>query len=266
MVLGAGAIGTSEILLRSRSHGLSMSPLVGTRLSGNGDLLAFAYNCNQRVNAIGGEACKISHTARCGPTITGCIDMREVTDTQSARNGFVIQEGAIPGALGPVIQALLEARVPAKRLYDSVEVTMARVKSWLLGPYATSGSISRTAVYLVMSHDENEGTLDIADGKLTLQWSGIGAGSRVDQIRSLLVRATRSIKGTFVTAPSITVHPLGGACMSNDNTGLGGVVNHMGQLFTGIHEQTHKGIVCVDASIIPTSLGTWMQSTRRYVN
>lgn len=266
MVLGAGAIGTSEILLRSRSHGLSMSPLVGTRLSGNGDLLAFAYNCNQRVNAIGGEACKISHTTRCGPTITGCIDMREVTDTQSARDGYVVQEGAIPGALGPVIQALLEARIPAKRLYNSVEDTMARVKSWLLGPYATSGSISRTAVYLVMSHDENEGTLDIADGKLTLQWSGIGAGSRVDQIRSLLVRATRSIKGTFVTAPSITVHPLGGACMSNDNTGLGGVVNHMGQLFTGIHEQTHKGIVCMDASIIPTSLGTWMQSTRRYVN
>ena len=256
MVLGAGAIGTSEILLRSRSHGLSMSPVVGTRLSGNGDLLAFAYNCNQRVNAIGGEAYPISHTARCGPTITGCIDMREVTDTQSARNGFVIQEGAIPGALAPVIQALLEARVPAKRLYDSVEVTMARVKSWLLGPYAASGSIIRTAVYLVMSHDENAGTLDMVDGKLSLQWSGIGAGSIVDQIKSLLVRATESINGTLVSGPSVTVHPLGGACMSHDNTGLGGVVNHMGQLLSGIDEKTHEGIVCMDASITPTSLGT----------
>ena len=232
-----------------------MSPLVGTRLSGNGDLLAFAYNCNQRVTAIGGEACAISHTARCGPTITGCIDMREVTDSQSARDGFVVQEGAIPGALGPVIQALLEARIPAKRLYNSVEDIVARVKSWILGPYAINGSMNRTAVYLVMSHDENEGTLDIVDGKLTLQWSGIGAGSRVDQIWRLLVRATRSIRGTLITAPSITVHPLGGACMSHDSTGMGGVVNHMGQLFSGTDGQTHNGIVCIDASIIPTSLG-----------
>jgi hypothetical protein len=39
--LGAGSIGTAEILLRSKEHGLSMSSQVGTGMSGNGDILAF---------------------------------------------------------------------------------------------------------------------------------------------------------------------------------------------------------------------------------
>jgi hypothetical protein len=40
--LGAGALGTTEILLRSKALGLSMSDCIGRGLSGNGDLLAFA--------------------------------------------------------------------------------------------------------------------------------------------------------------------------------------------------------------------------------
>lgn len=39
--VGAGALGTTEILLRSKAMGLSMSSQVGTNMSGNGDILAF---------------------------------------------------------------------------------------------------------------------------------------------------------------------------------------------------------------------------------
>lgn len=39
--LGAGSIGTTEILLRSKNMGLDMSPNVGHGMSGNGDILAF---------------------------------------------------------------------------------------------------------------------------------------------------------------------------------------------------------------------------------
>lgn len=39
--LGGGAIGTTEILLRSKQLGLSMSHQVGQNMSGNGDILAF---------------------------------------------------------------------------------------------------------------------------------------------------------------------------------------------------------------------------------
>lgn len=39
--LGAGALATPEILLRSKAMGLEMSNLVGQNMSGNGDILAF---------------------------------------------------------------------------------------------------------------------------------------------------------------------------------------------------------------------------------
>lgn len=40
---GAGSIGTTEILLRSKQLGLDMSDDLGTEMSGNGDMLGFAY-------------------------------------------------------------------------------------------------------------------------------------------------------------------------------------------------------------------------------
>jgi choline dehydrogenase-like flavoprotein len=39
--LGAGSIGTTEILLRSKEMGLDLSDQVGQNMSGNGDILAF---------------------------------------------------------------------------------------------------------------------------------------------------------------------------------------------------------------------------------
>jgi cholesterol oxidase len=46
VVLGAGTLGSTEILLRSQAKGLALSPKLGTRFSGNGDVLAFGYNAN----------------------------------------------------------------------------------------------------------------------------------------------------------------------------------------------------------------------------
>lgn len=43
--------------------------------------------------------------------------------------------------------------------------------------------------------------------------------------------------------------------MSGDGTGQGGVTNHMGEVFTGSDDKVHKGLVCCDASVIPTALG-----------
>lgn len=51
------------------------------------------------------------------------------------------------------------------------------------------------------------------------------------------------------------MHPLGGANMSSDGTGRAGVTNCLGEVFTGRGSEVHKGLVCCDASIIPTSLG-----------
>lgn len=40
---GAGSLGTTEILLRSRQRGLRLSDNLGTQMSGNGDMLGFGW-------------------------------------------------------------------------------------------------------------------------------------------------------------------------------------------------------------------------------
>ncbi len=53
VVLAAGTLGSTEILLRSREAGLAVSDRLGERFTGNGDVLAFAYNNNVPINGIG---------------------------------------------------------------------------------------------------------------------------------------------------------------------------------------------------------------------
>ena len=53
VIVSAGSINTTEILLRSESHGLKVSPAVGTSFSGNGDFFGLAYNGNDVTDVIG---------------------------------------------------------------------------------------------------------------------------------------------------------------------------------------------------------------------
>jgi hypothetical protein len=53
----------------------------------------------------------------------------------------------------------------------------------------------------------------------------------------------------------VTVHLLGGANMSRNGLGHEGVTNHIGQVFSGHGDEVYQGLVCCDASVIPTSLG-----------
>ncbi len=49
VVLAAGTLGSTEILLRSRDLGLPVSDRLGHGFSGNGDVLAFAYDTDAPV-------------------------------------------------------------------------------------------------------------------------------------------------------------------------------------------------------------------------
>lgn len=261
--LGAGAIGTTEILLRSKKLGLSMSNKVGTGMSGNGDILAFGYNTDTEVNAIG--RAYPSPYNPVGPTITGVIDRR---DTDNPLDGFVIQEGAIPKALAPLFQTMLEM-MPGNQypegysLMAKVKHVLAQQGSRFLGPYFKKGSIERTQVYLIMSHDSNQAILTLKDDKPVLEFLGVGRSEHVQELNEVLKQATEAVGGIFVNSPfyaalgeqEITVHPIGGACMSKDGHADHGVTNHFGEVLTGHGYDTHPGLVVTDAAVIPTALG-----------
>lgn len=83
MFLWAVALGATEILLRSRSYDLPTSLLLDQRLSGNGDILALAYNCDQSVNAVGREACS-SLGYRC------YVPVLQASIGNKAKNGWTV--------------------------------------------------------------------------------------------------------------------------------------------------------------------------------
>ena len=53
VVVAAGTLGSTEILLRSRDSGLALSDRLGTGVTSNGDAIAIAYNNDMAVNGVG---------------------------------------------------------------------------------------------------------------------------------------------------------------------------------------------------------------------
>ncbi|KAI2620800.1 glucose-methanol-choline oxidoreductase [Xylaria nigripes] len=260
--LGAGAIGTTEILLRSKQMGLKMSDKVGQNMSGNGDMLAFGYNTDYKVNAMGKKFPSPSHPI--GPCITGIIDNRK--GHENPLDGYVIEEGTVPGPLVPFMQALLELmpgslEATGESLVEKVKANLARAGSLFLGPYFREGALEKTQVYLIMSHDSNQAYLTLKEDKPVLEFIGVGRSEHVKYLNQVLEKATRAVGGTFVQNPfyslmgqqQITVHPIGGACMAD--SGSMGVTNHAGQVFKGDDKETYNGLIVTDGAIIPASLG-----------
>jgi cholesterol oxidase len=265
VVVGAGTLGSSEILLRSALHGLPLSNRLGERFTGNGDVLAFGYNTAQVINGIGWGHHRMGEVPPVGPCITGIIDMRH---QPALTAGMVAEEGSVPGALGVFLPGGLAAAADVAGTPEPVASTerIEEKERELLtdfeGPYR--GAVQRTQTYLVMTHDNASGRMSLdAQGNLALNWPSIGGQPIFQQVNQRLKQATEALGGTFVHNPLwskllrnnlTTVHPLGGCVMADD--AASGVVNHKGQVFSGrAGSGVYDSLYVADGSIIPTPLG-----------
>jgi cholesterol oxidase len=264
VVLAAGALGSTEILLRSAEHGLPLSDHVGHRMTGNGDVLAFSYNTDQEVNGIGWGHRNNGEIGPVGPCITGMIDNRDQVDLEQ---GMVIEEGSIPGALADYLPPAMLAVARASGidtdpgLQDRIEELRRELDSLVLGSY--QGAVRNTQTYLVQSHDDGNGHAVLEEDRLRIRWPDVGGQPIFDRISEALQRATEPLGGTYLTSPIwnkllgeqlITVHPLGGCVMAEDAER--GVVNHKGQVFAGTAgSAVYEGLYVSDSAVIPRPLG-----------
>lgn len=264
VILGAGTLGSTEILLRSAQQGLSVSSQLGLNFTGNGDVLAFAYNTDQQINGIGFGTRPPQESEPVGPCIAGIIDIRE---QPQLNNGMVIEEGAIPGAIAKFLPEVFKK---AGRLWGAdtdsgfADFTDEKKREWQSKIYgAYTGALQNTQTYLVMTHDNAGGRMYLKDGSLRIDWRGVGSQPIFDRVNNRLKEATEPLGGTQIPNPIwskvfnkdlVTVHPLGG-CSMGENAQLG-VVNHKGQVFAGQKgEAIHQGLYVCDGSVIPRSLG-----------
>ena len=264
VVLSAGTLGSSEILLRSREAGLSLSDQLGHHFTGNGDVLGFAYNADDPVHGVGLGRLPTDSQPPVGPTISGVIDLRHQHDLDA---GAVIEDGALPGALTSILPAVLSmaAKISGhdtdNSIADNFREKKREIDSLLGGAY--TGATAHTQTFLVMAHDDGAGQLLLQNDRVRVHWPGIGRQKLFEKINNMLLQATQPLGGTYLANPLwhpilghdlVTVHPLGGSIMAD--SAEQGVVNHASQVFSGKNgNAVHPGLYVMDGSIVPRSLG-----------
>jgi len=266
VILSAGALGSTEILLRSNARGMNVSSALGKNFTGNGDVLGFGYNNDVKINGIGlGKHFEDKDKEPVGPCITSIIDMRK---RDIIEEGMTLEEGSIPG---PVSSLLTPAFISLSKLMgkdtdkgwnDWAEEKKREVISAVKGPY--HGSLNNTQVYLVMTHDDGKGTMSLENDKLKISWPDVGRQKIFRKVNNKLQEATKALGGKYMPNPQwskklnfdlVTVHPLGGCAMGDDASS--GVTNHVGQVYSNITgTDLHPGLYVMDGAILPVPLGT----------
>ena len=249
VVLAAGTLGSTEILLRSRERGLALSDRLGHRFSANGDIIAFGWGGRLPVGAIGvGHPAKLKDSV-VGAAVSGQI---EIVDAGDLANSLTIQEGALPSAMAPILPVLF---LPNGRLLGALQSLISGVYK---GPFA------RLQTFFAVSHDSAAGQLRLEADRVVLSWPGASAEPVYRRLDSALEALVRGAGGSYVKNPlagtimghhPATAHPLGGCSIGHDHRD--GVVNHKGQVFApgGAGGDVHDGLYVMDGSIVPRSLG-----------
>ncbi|MEP7171348.1 MAG: GMC oxidoreductase, partial [Bacteroidota bacterium] len=262
VVLAAGSLGSTELLLRSKQNGLGCSYMLGQRFTGNGDFLGIGYNNDERANSIGTGSKLPDINDPVGPNMTSLIDLRN----NDGPGGMVILEGVVPGIMAGAFKAMVTVAATAggrdtdSGIEDWLKEKARVAESLVRGPYY--GAINNTMLFLVISNDDDSGKMFLKDDRLRIEWPKAGEQPIFEIANKRLYELTKALGGTYTESPAwsdlfskqlVTVHPLGG-CIMGENSKLG-VVNHKGQVFTGADDNSvYDGLYVGDGAIIPRSL------------
>jgi cholesterol oxidase len=260
LILAAGALGSTFLLLANRDVLRGLSPALGTRFSGNGDLLTFALRCTERRN---GRREPRPIEPGFGPVITSAIRFADALDGDgSDGRGFYIEDAGYPDFINWILQAADEprafwayrkvaARLVRKWLQRKPERDLSAEVSSFFGDTALATGL---LPLLGMGRDVPDGTMRLVDGLLDVDWSKGGAsGPYFDRVRVRMRSLAEELGADFRDNPlwwfskAITVHPLGGCPMGE--TAAGGVVDPWGRAF-GV-----AGLHVADGSVMPGPVG-----------
>lgn len=249
VILAAGTLGSTEILLRSRERGLGLSERLGERFSANGDIIAFGYGAREPVNAIG-----VGHPAKADvpPVGAACSGLIEIRSKDGVDLGLNIQEGVLPSAVASALPVMF---VPNGRLLGALQSLVSGVYN---GPFA------HLQTFFAVSHDSARGRLRLDGDRLRLAWPGAKEEPVYARLDAALGQLVGALGGSYVRNPlagtvmgqqPATAHPLGGCGMGVD--GEAGVVDHRSRVFNADAggAEVHRGLYVIDGSIIPRSLG-----------
>ncbi|GII57432.1 hypothetical protein Pth03_58210 [Planotetraspora thailandica] len=248
LILAAGTYGTSSLLLKNRTRFPGLSSMLGSRYSGNGDLLSFLLRATDRTRTRPISASR-------GPVITSAI---RLADGEEGRGAY-IEDGGYPA----FVDYLVEGADMGSELGRAARFVMDRLRalmrhdsnlsaeiSGLIGRGELSGS---SLPLLGMGRDVPDGSLRLRDGKLDVVWTAETSGAYFERVRATMRRIGDVLGAEYADSPSwgrervMTVHPLGGAPMGR-HPGEG-VCDPYGEVFG------HPGLYIADGAAMPGPVG-----------
>jgi cholesterol oxidase len=266
LILSAGTLGTTFLLLKNRAHFENISPTLGSRFCGNGDFLSFVFRCREPHGT--GDRARPIRASR-GTVITSTLIGPDDLDggTTAAGPGFLLQDAGYPG----FVDWLMEAADAGGWLHRLLVFAWRRVQAALQSAPRSdiSGEFVRlfgdcelsagSMPLLGMGRDEADGNLSLRKGRggkvyLDVDWKQDLSRAHFERLQQVSKDVARTLGGEFRPNPLthklarlITVHPLGGCAMGRNIDE--GVVNEWGEVYN------YPGLYVADGSVMPGPVG-----------
>jgi len=260
LVLAAGTLGSTYLLLRNRAALPGVSARLGEGFTGNGDLLTFAVRCTE--DGMDGKRAPRRIDPAYGPVITSAVRVGDTADGNGAQGrGLYMQDAGYPEFVSWMLQVLdtpqaIARALPvlasvAAKLLGGQDQNLSSEASKLLGECRLS---SGALPLLTMGRDVPDGRMSLAGDRLEVDWSKDGGSEAYfDRARATARGVADELGSTFLDNPIwllnrvITVHPLGGARMGRSDAE--GVVDPYGRVFNA------PGLHVADGSVMPGPVG-----------
>jgi len=208
VILAAGSLGSTKLLLRMKQSGQlpHLSAALGTKWSGNGDLLGLCRNSEDPLYP------------STGPVITGAIRFFHSQYPDGFPHGLFIEDAGIPNslawyltALTPTSQSLIRGLKGAWRYLQGVFFGRREVNIGDdLGPLLVHESrvVSNTLVFLGMGRDRSTGVLRLRTNShaplkwedecdLGLTWDSHPSQRHFERLRDGMKRLSAELGGQF---------------------------------------------------------------------
>ncbi|WP_028851429.1 FAD-dependent oxidoreductase [Thermocrispum municipale] len=257
LVLAAGTYGTTLLLLRNRETLPGLSDALGTKFSGNGDLLTFLMPADDEENVRQFGASE-------GPVITSALRVPDAVDEgvtgECAERGFYIQDGGYPAfaewiaeTSGPKSLWRIGAFL-GKWLLTTLKLAPDNSLGAELSDLLGDGTLSAGALPLLgMGRDVPDGVMRLDGDRLDVEWTSETSMAYFERMRSTMRQIADALGTGFVDNPMwffrriVTVHPLGGAPIG-DHPGEA-VCDANGEVFG------HPGLYIADGAAMPGPVG-----------
>ncbi|WP_413558609.1 GMC oxidoreductase [Bdellovibrio sp. HCB209] len=262
VVLSAGSVGSTSLLLKMKQKGLlpKLNRWLGKKWCGNGDLLGMALNTNDNIDPSN------------GPVITGAIKYSMQNYSDGFRHGMYLEDAGFPIGMAWYLSGKVPQLAGIKGVLSLVVSNLKKYFCKILGIKSESkteinvgdqfagaldqATFARKAMVLLgMGRDRSDGVISLrADGQTVINWDIDKSDLHFERMREEMKKVSENLGGTFMDNPLthldkiIAVHPLGG-CPMGDSADSGFVNTH-GEVYG------YEGLYVVDGSILPTSTGT----------